>query len=270
MALFAQNRTTNQKKAIGFTKEGVLRSIPVMILLTLAGCAASRPTLTTEQLLYASENRPQTAKLRAIWDATEIVTQNIGNADTIGYKRRTARQGHDGKLAIAFDMEQGSLESTGRQFDLGISGPGFFRVKDAIGVYYTRNGNLFVNKDGLLVLGLGDGLPLDPPVAIPLNTAEVRVSQDGTVSVVVFDKLQHVGTIALWSFERPEQLSTSGRGPGLFEASDHSGVAVERKPGEGGQLLQGFLEKSNVDLEHERRRLKFLEDWKAAVEGRRN
>ena len=57
---------------------------------------------------------------------------------------------------IRLDFQQGSLQNTGRQLDLGISGEGLFKIKisDSVGdgYGYTRNGNLFVNNSGVLVL----------------------------------------------------------------------------------------------------------------------
>ena len=80
------------------------------------------------------------------------------------------------------------MENTGRQLDVGIQGQGFFKVKilDSIGdgSGYTRNGNFFVNKDGELVLGMGDGYRLIPPITIPTGATDITISQDGTGRVI--------------------------------------------------------------------------------------
>src|SRR5262245_34611953 len=54
------------------------------------------------------------------------------------------------------DMAQGSLITTGRQYDVAVQGQGFFRVKvlpaQGDGFAYTRTGSFFVNPEGKLVL----------------------------------------------------------------------------------------------------------------------
>src|SRR5690606_979742 len=46
---------------------------------------------------------------------------------------------------------QGSLQTTGRSLDLGISGDGFFIVNDGALSYYTRAGNFYLDSNGYLV-----------------------------------------------------------------------------------------------------------------------
>lgn len=46
---------------------------------------------------------------------------------------------------------QGSLQTTGRSLDLGISGDGFFIVNDGSLSYYTRAGNFYLDQNGNLV-----------------------------------------------------------------------------------------------------------------------
>src|SRR4051812_19046425 len=152
--------------------------------------------------------------LRALSTRIDVVANNLANAETQAFKRsrvnfedlmyqtlkQPGAQTGAGDIAPAgiavglgtrisntqLDLEQGSLESTNRNLDVGISGPGFFKVKVLStigdGTAYTRNGNFFVNKDGELVLGMGDGYKLDPPITIPNNTTDISISEDGEVS----------------------------------------------------------------------------------------
>src|SRR3982751_1814521 len=160
--------------------------------------------------------------LRALSTRIDVVANNLANAETTAFKRSrvnfedlyylalkqpgtTAANGDVSPSGIyvglgvrvsntQLDTEQGSMENTGRQLDVGISGQGFFKVKvlDSIsdGFGYTRNGNFFVNKDGEVVLGMGDGYKLEPKLTVPKGTTDISISQDGKVQV------QKAGTTA--------------------------------------------------------------------------
>ena len=47
------------------------------------------------------------------------------------------------------------------------------------GTAYTRNGQFFVNNQNQLVVGMGDGYELDPPLTIPTGVTNIQISQDG-------------------------------------------------------------------------------------------
>ncbi len=236
-----------------------------------SGCAPSHNVPTTAEALARADCLTQGTTLYSIRTTMDIVADNIANADTTGFKRRIARTGSDGRPQITFDMAQGSPESTGRQLDVSISGKGFFRVSIKSGderqFAYTRNGNLFVNAQNELVLGLGDGMRLEPPIVIPPNTNEISISQSGEMTVLRSGQVQRetVGQIRLWCFVSPEQLARQS--DGLFRENAMAGQATESKPGDNGAgvLLQGFLENSNVDPAIEQRRLEFLQRWYEAI-----
>ena len=219
--------------------------------------------------------------LRALSTRIDVVANNLANAETTAFKRSrvnfedlyylalkqpgtTAANGDVSPAGIyvglgvrvsntQLDTEQGSMENTGRQLDVGISGQGFFKVKvlDSIsdGFGYTRNGNFFVNRDGELVLGMGDGYKLEPKIVIPKGVTDVSISQDGNVEVIKAgtNAKQKVGQLEIFQFVNPQGLNLLGGS--IYTQTDASGPAQESKPGEqgAGQLLQGFLESSNVD-----------------------
>jgi flagellar basal-body rod protein FlgG len=219
--------------------------------------------------------------LRALSTRIDVVANNLANAETTAFKRSrtnfedlyylalkqpgtTSAQGDVSPAGIyvglgvrisntQLDTEQGSLENTGRQLDLGISGQGFFKIKilDSIGdgTGYTRNGNFFVNKDGELVLGMGDGYKLEPKITIPKGTTDVSISGDGKVEVVQAgtNRKIPVGQLAIFQFVNPQGLNLLGGS--MYTQTYSSGPPLESNPGENGagQVLQGFLEASNVD-----------------------
>jgi flagellar basal-body rod protein FlgG len=219
--------------------------------------------------------------LRALSTRIDVVANNLANAETTAFKRSrvnfenlmylklkqpgtTSALGEISPAGIfvglgvrvsntQLDLEQGSLESTGRPLDVGIQGNGFFRVKilDSVGdgTAYTRNGNFFVNNEGELVLGMGDGYKLVPPVSIPPGTIEITISEDGSIDVLRAGQTtkQNVGQLQLSQFVNPQGLNLLGGS--LYTETESSGGPIITTPGEAGAgtILQGFLESSNVD-----------------------
>src|SRR5581483_8635376 len=179
--------------------------------------------------------------LRALSTQIDVVANNLANAETTAFKRSrcnfedlmylvlkqpgtTNGQGDISPAGIfvglgtrvsntQLDTEQGSLESTNRPLDIGIQGQGFFKVKTLSSVgngeAYTRNGNFFVNASGELVLGLGDGYKLVPPINIPTGTTDISIGTDGVISVLKAGSTakQTVGQLQLSMFVNPQGLS---------------------------------------------------------------
>jgi flagellar basal-body rod protein FlgG len=219
--------------------------------------------------------------LKALSTRIDVVANNLANAETTAFKRSrvnfedlmyltlkqpgTTNAAGDVSPAGTFvglgtrisntqiDLEQGSLERSDGDWDLGISGKGFFKVKilDTIGdgTGYTRNGSFFVNKDGDLILGMGDGYKLIPPINVPTGATDVTVSEDGAVSVLQQGQTArtNIGQIQLTNFVNPQGLNLLGGS--IYTETEASGPPLDGLPGENGtgKVLQGFLETSNVD-----------------------
>jgi flagellar basal-body rod protein FlgG len=218
--------------------------------------------------------------LRALSTQIDVVANNLSNAETTAFKRSrvnfedlmylqmkqpgTTDSGGDVRPAGIFvglgtkisntqlDLEQGSLESTNRDLDAGIQGNGFFAVKilDSLGgTGYTRNGNFFVNQKGELVLGMGDGYRLVPPINVPPNYTQISIGQDGTIQIVKpgSNAKTIVGQLQLTQFPNPQGLQLQGGG--IYTTTDASGSPQVSKPGQdgAGTILGDFLEASNVD-----------------------
>ncbi|QIQ41362.1 MAG: flagellar hook protein FlgE [Buchnera aphidicola (Aphis urticata)] len=97
----------------------------------------------------------------------DVVSNNIANASTIGFKSSTlsffdivSNSFYSNKLIgsgvgvsnMRQNFSNGILMQTGRDLDLGIVQDGFFRVLDSKGyVYYTRNGQFLLDKDKNIV-----------------------------------------------------------------------------------------------------------------------
>ena len=148
---------------------------------------------------------------------------------------------------------QGDFNSTGNPLDLTISGPGFFQVSMPNGdIAYTRGGTFHLDAQGNVVTA--DGNPLQPGITLPTGVSSITVGADGTVSVTQAGQTaaQQVGQIQLALFPNPGGLNSIGKN--LFLATTASGDPIIGNPGgtEGlGELQQGFLEGSNVNVVEE-------------------
>ena len=151
---------------------------------------------------------------------------------------------------------QGELEQTSRDLDLCIEGRGFFRIQMADGTTaYTRDGAL--GMDGQRRLVTPDGRPLADSVTVPSGAVSVTVSADGKVSAIMggSTEAQQIGAISLAAFANPAGLKSLGAN--LFAETVASGAPTAATPGQNGtgELRQGYLERSNVDVVSELVRL---------------
>jgi len=141
----------------------------------------------------------------------------------------------------------GEMSATERPLDVAIQGDGFFMVSMPSGeTNYTRDGALMVDANGALVTSAG--YIIEPQITLPQDTTAVSVGVDGTVTVESPSGTSPVGQIQLAKFINPEGLSSEGGN--LYSETEASGTATISNPGEGGtgSLLNGHLEKSNVQM----------------------
>jgi flagellar basal-body rod protein FlgG len=219
--------------------------------------------------------------LRALSTEIDVIANNLANAETTAFKGsrvnfedlfyQTLKQpgtvNTTGEVAPSgifvglgtrisntqLDMTQGSMQSTGNPLDLAIQGPGFFRVKvlDSLGdgTAYTRNGAFFVDNANNLVLGMGEGYKLVPPVTIPTGVTNLTISTDGNITGLKpgAATATQIGTIQISQFVNPQGLNILGGS--LYQQTQSSGPPIESIPGNqgAGTLMQNFLEASNVD-----------------------
>ena len=112
----------------------------------------------------------------------DVTANNVANSDTIGFKDsraefadvyasgavnlNTSVSGEGVRQdATAQQFSQGNISTTSSNLDLAISGDGFFTVKNASGISYTRNGQFSEDKNGNVVTATGQDLQVYPPTA---------------------------------------------------------------------------------------------------------
>ncbi len=209
----------------------------------------------------------------------DAVANNIANANTTGYKKQDAEfqdllyqtvraPGPVGGGAIAptgvqlgsgtriaatsRSFSQGALQQTGNQLDLAVEGTGFLAVTRPNGeLAYTRAGALKLDAQGRLVTS--EGLPIEPPIAIPADATNITIGPDGVVSVTQPGSTtpNQVGVLQLTTFPNPAGLSALGHN--LYVATAAAGDPQNGQPGQNGRgtLMQGALEGSNVEVVEE-------------------
>lgn len=167
------------------------------------------------------------------------LSNNLANASTPGYAPQEAEQQSFGSLLLdntatgqpigslntgvtidktVTDTSPTTLRQTGQPLDFGVSGNGFFAVRTAQGVQYTRDGQFASNAAGQLVDSQGNQV-------LGQNGQPIVVSPKGTVSAS-----------AIGVFNVP---NAAEQGNNLF-----TGAAAGRATG---TVRQGELNESGVD-----------------------
>ncbi len=209
-----------------------------------------------------------------------VVSNNLANANTVGFKRDrasfedllyqqvrqpggsssqetqlpTGLQTGTGVRVVATSKQfaQGNMQQTGNALDIAVNGRGFFEVLLPDGSpAYTRDGSFQVNAQGELVTN--SGYPLQPGMQIPEGAQSITIGNDGTVTVQIAGQPapQQVGTLTLTDFINPAGLQAKGEN--LYLETAASGPAQNGSPGLNGlgTLQQGALESSNVNVVEE-------------------
>lgn len=208
----------------------------------------------------------------------EVISQNIANMTTTGYKKQRPefqdllyqnvrrpgaassdigtivpsgiQMGRGVRMdAVSRLQSQGSLEITDNELDLAINGRGFFQIQRPDGdVAYSRDGSFEINAEGTMVTS--DGFILDPGITIPEDTVDISINNNGEVFVKLNGQveLQNVGQIQTVLFANDGGLEAIG--DNLFLETPASGAPVVGTPGQDGygNMMQGTLELSNVDI----------------------
>lgn len=151
--------------------------------------------------------------------------------------------------SVVKNFTVGDLQATQRSLDIAIRGNGFLEVDLGNGeTAYTRNGNLALDENGYLTTATG--YKLSNLVQIPPDATGIEIMNDGTVNVRLNnqDETIEVGQIELSLFMNQTGLAPVGES--LYLSTQESGDVIYSYAGEegAGEVAQGFLEGSNVDL----------------------
>ncbi|MGG4266831.1 flagellar basal-body rod protein FlgF [Peribacillus simplex] len=148
--------------------------------------------------------------LKNLQTKLDVIGNNVANVNTYGFKKSrvtfsdamnqtvsgasaaTATRGGTNSKQIGLGSTiatidtihtQSSLQTTGRDLDLGISGDGYFVVKQGDTVSYTRAGNFYLDANGTLVNSNG------------LKVQAYKVDENGKRSNILGDVAVNVNAI---------------------------------------------------------------------------
>jgi len=138
--------------------------------------------------------------IEALTQEFEIITHNLANVSTVGFKRRcnafskildeqpaAVETYSPGSVDLnwVLDFSQGSTVETGRPLDCALHGKGFFVIETPEGPLYTRNGIFSTNQNGQIVDSQGRIVAGEAgPITIPTNVgiSQLNISSDGSIS----------------------------------------------------------------------------------------
>jgi len=203
----------------------------------------------------------------------DVVANNIANVNTSGYKADKSlfeeylnTPAHEdnfvgGDRRVSFvqdratwiDFSPGSIQHTGDPLNVALDGKGYLVVQTPRGQRYTRNGALSTNATGQLVTSegyqvVGDGGPItfqptDHDISISPNGI-ITVREGASTADSQRGKLQIVG------FDQPQQLQKDSSSTFMAPNGVNAGP-----PPPGTRVMQGAIEKSNVNAVAEMARM---------------
>lgn len=188
----------------------------------------------------------------ALFRDMDTTANNIANANTVGYSSehlmfhsfltKDMNQGVRNPMTFANDIssyrntQTGPIGATGNPLDIAIQGHGYFSVETPLGARYTRAGNFQLDSNGFLTTV--EGFPVldntGQRISFPEDTETIEVGEVGNIKVNGED----FAILGVVTFENEQLLEQTSSG---FYKSE-----VEPLPSETARVLQGALERSNV------------------------
>lgn len=188
----------------------------------------------------------------------EVLSNNLANADTVGYKSERSfyslfnkatstgrnlpltKYVNDGTVLAqrAIDFTQGASKATGKGLDLAIEGNAFLMIQTPQGPRATRDGRLKIGSggqlqslDGSAVLGKNG-----QPLSINPGGEQVTFSPDGTLQ----QGSNVLGQLDLRAYVTPYALTRVGSN--RYDPTGQAETEVKAT------VAQGYLEQSAVDV----------------------
>ena len=208
----------------------------------------------------------------------EVISNNLANMTTTGFKRQRAefqdliyqnlrRVGSNSsdsgsivpsgaqvglgvKTAAIYRInEQGNLQQTSNTLDMAIQGSGYFQITLPDGeTAYTRDGTFGLSATGTIVTA--DGYIVQPGIQVPTTATGITINTSGQVQASIAGQTapQTVGQLQLAIF--PNEAGLGAQGDNMYLQTAASGQPVTGNPATTGfgNVMQGFIETSNVNV----------------------
>jgi flagellar hook protein FlgE len=217
------------------------------------------------------------AGLNTFNEALSVVSDNIANANTTGWKSNTVDFGDlvsgiiptanssnvtaqgvgSAIIGVSTNFTTGSEIQTGTWSDCMIQGNGFFEVQNPStgATYYTRDGSFQINSAGILtdtngneVLDSG-GKPITAePTPLAPTYSSYDITENGWVTGTNSTGTTQIAQLGIATFPNPNGLIRDG--DNYYTPGTSAGTAITQTAGSGqaGLITSGALEGSNVDL----------------------
>ena len=210
--------------------------------------------------------------LKMLMENQMATAHNLANLSTPGYRQDVVtdfssiyldrQEGIEPRIVSSrntggFSVEQGVLESTQNPLDLAIDNEGYFVVQPKNGTpALSRRGDLQTTENGELLDGAGNKI-LDnglQPIVVPAFT-KITISPQGEIFIQPIggepgELPINVGIIATFVPVEGTKLRKSLDGHIRIEPifnDDGTTDEIEIEPNQQAKLVNGFLEKSNVN-----------------------
>jgi flagellar basal-body rod protein FlgG len=171
----------------------------------------------------------------------EIVTNNLANAQTTGFKRDFGRVLESQQLldvGTTIDTTAGPITFTQNPLDVAIDGEGFFAIQTPAGIRFTRNGSFSLDASGDLVTK--QGMKVLSSSGSPINVTGNNIGiQDG--GIVTADG-NEVATLKVVNFQNINLLQKEGSNHFVWSGSTDGVHDVDQA-----RVKSGSLERSNVN-----------------------
>lgn len=180
-------------------------------------------------MTYTPQNAGQTIKgLYTKLGMLKVISDNLANATTVGYKRRIPESLTFGSIlkeanpTPAKDVRTGEFKKTHKMLDLAVEGNAGILVDTKNGLEHTRGGRLSFNNNGDLVTQEGHKVVIVEKTDKPIELAKepnIKINKNGEI----FVGTTRYGRIAVKVFDNKKPV----------------------------RLHQGYIEGSNVNLSDE-------------------
>ncbi|HYF08790.1 MAG TPA: flagellar hook basal-body protein [Acetobacteraceae bacterium] len=187
--------------------------------------------------------------------ATQVLANNIANADTPGFRaqhplfaahlHRLGAMPVPGGSTAAYVQDRatwrerrpGAVQTTSNPLDIALGADGYLAVETPRGERYARAGRLSLAPDGRIVDLEGHAVlgTTGTPIAVAAGDTRIEILGDGTVR----SENGVLGRLRVVRFDRPDRLLAEGNR--LFHPDGE-----EPRPVEQPQITQGAFEGSNV------------------------
>jgi flagellar basal body rod protein FlgG len=210
--------------------------------------------------------------------------QNLANVHSPGYRRllpltlpAAAPLDAEGESpngwgcrwhGVRVDVKPGAVFATGRPLDVAIDGPGWFMVRTAEGLAFTRCGQLTIDtQQRLCVAASEQPFPLEPTVSCPAGPQGITIHPDGRVfgRSVNGEGPTQCGQIQLADLPDHSMLRYRANGLLALPAETEAAVLAPPRTAGLGSLVPRALERSNVAADEEWAEVERIDRWLNAV-----